>query len=220
MKPFALRALTPLAAAVLSLPALATPSGPPPLVLTSLPGLTATASSCYLNFGCDNALQWSPAKAVDGVDYDLTGNHSWNAGTHASAASPAWLRLDFGSVYQLDSATLRFTYNKGNFAGFTNVYQFRTSVDGLAWATSASGTLVDSPNPALLNNSFSWAAGEGPLARFVEYRVVGGSHWAALGELQVTGQVAAVPEPASVLTMLAGGAALMVHLNRRRRREG
>ena len=100
------------AAVALALPtvALATPSTS--VIMTDLPGVVATASSCYLNPGCSNSLDWGPAKVIDGADYDRSGQHAWNAGLHATPGAPAWVRLDFGQVYRVSGATLHFTYNK------------------------------------------------------------------------------------------------------------
>lgn len=185
------------------------------LELTDLPSVVATANSCYLNSDCDPSNDWAAAKVLDGMDYDLTGAHSWNAGTWASAVSPQWVRLDFGNTYRLEGAELRFTYNGGAYTGFTNDYEFRTSVDGTSWAVSAGGTLIDSAHPAQLNHHWAWSPGDGPLARYVEYRVVGGSHWATLGELNVQGVAAPVPEPGTATMAMAG--LLMCSLVARRR---
>ncbi len=185
------------------------------IVLTQLPGVVASASSCYLNAGCVAANDWSAAKVLDGLDYDLTGRYGWSAGTFGNAGTPAWVRLDFGGLFRLEATELRFGYNRGSFANQTNVYELRTSTDGSTWAVSGSGTLVDNANPALLNNSITWAAGAGPLARFVEYRVVGGSHWAGLGEMTVQGVAAAVPGPGTWALWLAG-LGVMTGLARRR----
>lgn len=183
--------------------------------LTDLPGVVASASNCYLNSNCDPSSDWAAAKVLDGLDYDLTGAHSWNAGTWASVASPQWVRLDFGGTYRLEAAELRFTYNGGAYTGFTNDYEFRTSVDGMSWTVSAGGTLTDSADPARLNHHWDWTPGDGPLARYAEYRVIGGSHWATLSELNVQGVAAPVPEPATAMMATAG--LLMCGLMARRR---
>ena len=205
------RALLPAALAIAGL----VPSAAQALELTELPGVVASASGCYLNANCDASQDWSPAHVIDGLDYDLTGRYSWNAGTWATASSPQWVRLDFGSTYRLDNVELRFGYNGRNYAGYTNVYEFRTSTDGAAWTIAANGTLIDSTDPTQLNNTLAWTAGSGPVARYVEYRVVGGSHWAALGELNVQGVAAPVPEPSTAAMALAG--LMMAGLTARRR---
>ena len=188
------------------------------LELTELPGVVASASGCYLNSGCNPSQDWSAAKIIDGMDYSISGSHAWNAGTWATSNSPQWVRLDFGGLYRLEGAELRFTYNGGNFAGYTNVYEFRFSGDGLGWQVAASGTLVDSADPVQLNDSWAWTTGTGPLARYVEYRVVGGSHWAALGEMNVQGIAAPVPEPSTAVMTLAGLALAGMTARRRLKR--
>jgi len=194
------------------------PAASQALELTALPGVIASANACYLNPTCAAGTVWAAANVIDGLDYDQTGDHSWNAGTWASAAAPQWVRLDFGSSYQLETAELRFTYNGAGYAGYTNVYEFRTSLDGLSWNVAASGTLVDSSDDALRNNTWTWASGSGPVARYVEYRVVGGNHWAALGEMTVSGVPAPVPEPATTGMLLAGLAAVSLTARRRMKR--
>ena len=185
------------------------------LVLTQLPGVVASASSCYLNAGCSAANDWSAAKILDGRDYDLTGRYAWSAGNHGTAGAPAWVRLDLGALYSLESAELRFTYNNGGWNGYSNVYQLRASADASNWVVVASGTLVDSSNPAAVNNTFAWAAGSGPVARYVEYRVIGGTHWAALGDMRLEG-VSAVPEAGSASLLLVGLLALSAVIAKRR----
>lgn len=208
------RALMPATLAIAGL----APAASQALDLTTLPGIAASANSCYLNPTCATGTVWAAANVIDGLDYDQTGDHSWNSGTWASAAAPQWVRLDFGSSYQLETAELRFTYNGAAYAGYTNVYEFRTSLDGLSWQVVASGTLVDSSDDALRNNTWTWAPGSGPVARYVEYRVVGGSHWAALGEMTVSGVPAAVPEPTTTAMLLAGLAAMGLTARRRIKR--
>jgi hypothetical protein len=187
--------------------------------LTALPGIVASANACYLNANCTPGTAWAAANVIDGVDDDLTGNHSWSAGTWAGAGAPQWVRLDFGSTYQLEVAELRFTYNGPAYAGYFNNYEFRTSLDGVSWHVAASGSLIDSADAALRNNTWTWTAGSGPVARYVEYRVISGSHWAALGEMRVLGEVAAVPEPGTTAMLLAGLAALGLLTRRRLTRD-
>lgn len=192
------------------LPGLAMAAAPGPVSLTDLPGVTATASSCYQSTDCAPG-RWSAVNVFDNLAYVAgVGGNAWNAGTWASAAAPAWVRVDLGRLAQIDSVTLRFTDNQGGWNGYENVYELRGSADGQAWTLLGSGTLVDiTGNPEALGDTHSWAAGSQPTLRMLEYRVVGGRHWAALDEMDVTGTaVSAVPEPGAGVLLAAGLAAL------------
>lgn len=196
--------------------ALALPTGP--VSLTDLPGVTATASSCYQSSDCAPG-RWSAVNVFDNLAYVAgVGGNAWNAGTWASAAAPAWVRVDLGGLAQIDSVTLRFTDNQGGWNGYENVYELRGSADGQAWTLLGRGTLVDiTGNPDALGDTHSWAAGSQPTLRLLEYRVVGGRHWAALDEMDVTGTaVTAVPEPGAWALMAAGLVALPWLARRRR----
>lgn len=193
-----------LGAALLPGMALALPGGA--ASLTDLPGVTATASSCYLSSDCTSG-PYAAHNALDNRAYTPgTGGNAWNAGTWAGAAAPAWLRVDLGRLALIDSVTLRFTDNQGGWNGYDNVYALRGSADGQAWQTLGSGILVDiAGNAEALTDTYQWASGSQPLLRVLEYRVVGGSHWAALDELDATGTaVAAVPEPGTWALLDAG----------------
>ena len=146
------------------------------------------------------------------------GGHAWSAGDHGTAADPNWLRVDFGAVYALSSAELRFIDNAGAWQGDTNVYELRTSVDSVSWQLVGSGTLIDlAGDTAALINSYTWAGANLPLARWLEYRAVGGSHWSALDEINAMGApAAAVPEPGT-WAMLGAGLAGVGLLTRRRK---
>lgn len=159
--------------------------------LTDLPGVVASANSCYLS-ACDVPGTFSAGNAIDNQRYlPGTGGHAWNAGSHGTAGSPNWLRVDLGSLYSLSSVDLRFNDNAGAWQGYTNVYELRSSGD-----------------------SFQWAGNARPVARWLEYRVVGGSHWSALDEINAMGSPSAVPEPASYALMALGLLAIGLHTRR------
>ena len=114
--------------------------------------------------------------------------------------------MDFGSAYLLSSLDLRFHDNAGAWQGFTNVYELRGSVNASTWQKLGSGTLTDlTGNIAAMTDTYTWTGAAQPVARWVEYRVVGGSHWAALDEINAMGSPSAVPEPGTWALMVAGG---------------
>lgn len=184
--------------------------------LTDLPGVVATANSCYLA-PCDGPGLFVAANAIDNQAYvPNLGGHGWSAGDHGSAGDPNWLRVDFGAVYAISSTELRFHDNAGAWQGYTNVYELLGSVDGLLWQALGSGTLTDlTGNTAALTDSYVWSGAARPLARWLEYRVVGGTHWSALDEINAMGSLAAVPEPGS-WALLAAGLAGVAAVARRR----
>lgn len=176
-------------------------------VLTDLPAAVASANSCYLSI-CDQLGSFSAANAIDHQPYSrITGQHGWNAGDHGSAGDPNWWRIDFGALYAIASVKLEFGDNLGAYQGYTNLYQLRGSSDGTNWQLLGSGTMTDlTGNTEALTDQYGWAGAAQPVARWLEYRVIGGSHWSELSEISATGTLytGVVPEPASSALMAAG----------------
>jgi F5/8 type C domain len=175
--------------------------------LTDLPGVTTSANSCYLT-ACGVAGTFSDLNVIDNQAYlPGSGGHGWSAGDHGTASNPNWVRVDFGAAYLLSSVDLRFHDNAGAWQGYSNVYELRGSVDASTWQVLGTGTLIDlTGNVAALTDNYVWAGAARPVARWLEYRVVGGTHWSALDEINAMGSpAAAVPEPSSCALWATGG---------------
>jgi hypothetical protein len=191
-------------------------------VLTSLPGATTTASSCYL--GCGNAA-YDHSNILDG-DFGGTGNtglNSWNSGGFGG-----YVQVNFGAAYTLDKIELY-----GGFP-YENLYSLSVSLDGNSWQSIVSGAyhLESGLSQSAVQGGTKYGAvhavGAGTLAggiqaQYLRYTLAGGSHWAYLYEVAVEGHgaaspgpVMAVPEPGTYALMLAG-MGLMGAIVRRRK---
>lgn len=167
------------------------------LIITN-PGLTTSASQCYL--GCTN----NPANAYDHTnildgDWGQTGNtglNSWNSGYYGG-----WVQVDFGQSYVLDRVELYGWFN--TYDPFT----LTVSSDGASWSSIAVGGYHYEPN--LTNTGASGTASRADdwgavyatslgnlaadtLGRYLRYSVNPGSpHWGYLFELVVDGHLPA-----------------------------
>ncbi len=146
--------------------------------LTDLPGIAVSANS---NSGAGG----EPGNAIDNIDYQ--GAPSWVAGDHGALENPNWLQLDFGASFSIANVEVHGIDNNGRFLGYDNVFNLLASQDSITWEAIGSGVVQDSSRADLRDESFSFAAGAQPLARYLRYEVVGGSHWSYLGEINVQG---------------------------------
>jgi hypothetical protein len=164
--------------------------------LTDLPGIAVSANSFTSPGG-------EPTNAIDNKDY-LDGQFSWVAGDHGTPDDPNWLQLDFGSDFYLMGVEVRGIFNEELpwFWGNNNVFNLWAQQDGGAWVAIGDGDIQDSADPALRDKTFGYLPGAQPLARYLRYEVVGGSHWSYLGEINVQG--ATVPEPCTIASAAAG----------------
>lgn len=194
-------------------------------VLTDLPGITTSASSCYT--GCGKAA-YDHSNILD-QDYGASGNtglNTWNSGMWGG-----WVQVDFKSAYLLDRVELYGIY------AYVNPYTLSASSDGISWVTVGSGAYHAEPalsQPASVNlggiefgavhDVSNGTLTSNVLARYLRYTVSAGSpHWGYMAELRVEGHTQTVtpPPPAPVPTpaawsLLASGLGL---LSVRRRRQ-
>lgn len=171
--------------------------------LTVLPGISTSASSCYL--GCGN-----PSHDKDSILDNqrlLTGLDNWNSGSYGG-----WVQVDFGAAYAIERVELYGGYPYGN------AFTLSASVDGLSFAAIGSDSYHLEPALSLgptgnwasqkFGAVFTYAGGAEPLARYLRYTRTGGPDWGYLYEIEATGNLAAVPEPQTWVLMAAGMAAL------------
>ncbi len=168
--------------------------------LTDLPGVVASASSCYL--GCGNA-HYDAGNILDG-DYGATGNsglNSWNAGGYSG-----YVQVNLGNVYVLEHIELYGGYP------YANNFSLQLSSDGANWATVHSGSFHDEPglthdgvnSPGHVKYGAEIDVAD-INAQYVRYSA-SSAQWAYLYEMDVQGHAVAapVPEPETYALLLAG----------------
>src|SRR5262249_5762474 len=70
------------------------------------------------------------------------------------------------------------------FLGFNNVYNLYIGTDGVTFTKIASGTLTESPDPALNSRLVPIPANLSTF-QYVKYEVVGGSHWSHIQDIEI-----------------------------------
>ena len=157
--------------------------------LTALSGLVVTSSSDYGGAGPTNG----PKANILDNNFDTY----WNAG-----ALSGWVQVDFGSAYVFDRVELY-----GNNTSYVDNYQLLASVDGTAWSSIASGsyhTESSLTGSRKFGAVHDYTTSTEPVGRYLRYSASTPAVWAYLGELEVTGHVATVPEPGAWGLMLSG----------------
>lgn len=164
-------------------------------VLTSLPGVSTSAGSCYT--GCGKA-QYDHSNIIDG-DFGSTGNtglNSWNSGYWGG-----WVQINFGAAYQLD----RIELYGGN--GYYDPYTLLTSLDGTSWTAIATGGYHNEPalthtdtyqgvKYGAVHDVATSTLGNNIVGQYLRYSVNAGSpHWGYLFELVVDGHSPAAQNP-------------------------
>jgi len=150
--------------------------------LTDLPGISVSANS-FAQGGGESEL------IIDGRDWEDGDPYMWNAGDHGFPEDPNWVQLDFGSDYHLTRVELWGVFNPDLpfFWGYDNIFNLWTQQDGGDWVAIGSGRLLDSADGAERDATFNYSPVVEPVARYLRYEVVGGSHWSYLGEIHVQG---------------------------------
>jgi hypothetical protein len=123
----------------------------------------------------------------------------WSANSVGTTANPHWLLIDLGSAFSIEKITL-ITGDTYWPSTFGNDYILYTSTTGTVWQMLGSGSLMDSPDGCCAELEAA-----GISARYVKYEVIGGKHWAHLGEIEIwSEQASAVPEPSELTLLFIG----------------
>ena len=136
---------------------------------------------------------WVPANAIDGDSFT-----HWSAGGYGAPSDPHWLVVDLQSAYPVAQITVSgLPHTVGSpYFGYTNVYDLYTSTDGANWTLIAFDSWAQDTNPSIYSHTYMLS---GDPLRYVKYEVVGGTHWADVGEIKTFADVSAVPVPGAVL---------------------
>lgn len=165
------------------------------IALWSTP-LYASVNLALSGIATANNVAYFPASnAIDGNSLTY-----WAANDHGSPSDPNWLIVDLGNAFNINQIVVTGWYSDGLYAGYTNVYNLYTGLNGSDWNLQLSGTFIDeSPilTDRVVTNNFS---GDGLNMRYAKYEVVGGSHWSGVTEIELFGAdgSSAVPEPATL----------------------
>ncbi len=124
---------------------------------------------------------WPERPLQNAIDGDYVSH--WSAGDFGTLSNPHWFQLDLQQDWQVAEITVNMQlWTNSIYRGYTNDYNLYVSGDGNVWTLIGSGTIAEDTDPALYSDTF--AISIQPI-RYVKYEVVGGTHWADLGELEV-----------------------------------
>jgi len=127
-----------------------------------------------------------PERAIDGDP-----GTEWSAGSHATPSSPHWLIVDLQNQYKVTQITVSgWPWGGDPYFGYTNIYNLYTSTNGTDWALIASDWWAEDTDPSIYSDTYI-LSGE-PL-RYVKYEVIGGTHWAGVGEIEIYANIVTVP---------------------------
>ncbi len=158
------------------------------IIITTL-FMVTVPSFAGLNIALDKPATASAEHSRGLASYAVDSHYDtmWNAGRHADALNPDWLKVALGDVYAVSNIVL-WTDTRDDWYGYYIDYVLYVSMDDILWSEVGNGRLTDPIDPSAdvqVNQSL----------QYIRFDVVGGTHWSHLSEMEVY----EIPEPATLL---------------------
>lgn len=126
---------------------------------------------------------WSERPVENAIDADYVSH--WSAGSFGTLSNPHWWKVDLQQNWQVSEIIVNLQLWTGSpYLGYTNDYNLYVSSDGSSWTLIGSGTIAEHTDPDAYSDTYI-LSDQMPPIRYVKYEVVGGTHWADLGEMEV-----------------------------------